>query len=188
VIITLSVNIVRRKRVERELVRTNAAYDRFVPHEFLNNLAKESIIDVQLGDQVQKDMTVLFSDIRSFTTLSEAMSPEENFNFINSFLRAIGPIIRTHHGFIDKYIGDAIMVLFGIPVPCPDHARRAVAAAIDMQSALLDLQEKWRSRGLPVIDIGIGINSGEMVAGSIGSEQRLDCFGQFQSVGKIFHR
>ncbi len=168
VIITLSVNIVRRKRVERELVRTNAAYDRFVPHEFLNNLAKESIIDVQLGDQVQKDMTVLFSDIRSFTTLSEAMSPEENFNFINSFLRAIGPIIRTHHGFIDKYIGDAIMALF------PRDAEHAIMAAVEMQKGLIDWNASRRERGFLPVEIGIGLHIGTLMLGTVGEEKRME--------------
>ncbi|MBI3396277.1 MAG: adenylate/guanylate cyclase domain-containing protein, partial [Spirochaetia bacterium] len=89
-----------------ELSRFNAASRRFVPFEFLRELDKESIVEVNLGDQVAKEMTVLFSDIRSFTTLSESMTPKENFDFINSYLRRVGPVIRSNRGFIDKYIGD----------------------------------------------------------------------------------
>lgn len=83
-----------------------------MPHEFLSFLQKQSILDVQLGDQTLKDITILFADIRSFTTLSENMTPEETFKFLNSYLNRIGPIIRSHNGFIDKYIGDGIMALF----------------------------------------------------------------------------
>lgn len=106
------------------LSKINIAYARFVPREFLRFLEKESIVDVKLGDQVQKEMTVLFSDIRSFTSLSESMSPKENFNFLNSYLKRVGPVIRNHNGFIDKYIGDAIMALF------PDSAQDAMNADI----------------------------------------------------------
>jgi len=118
--------------------------------------------------------TVLFADIRDFTTVSEKLPPESVVERLNEFFEAMTEVAFAHDGTVDKYVGDAIMVLFGIPVPCPDHARRAVAAAIDMQTALLDLQTKWASHGLPAIDIGIGINTGAMVAGSIGSTQRVE--------------
>ncbi|NJO20567.1 MAG: 1-deoxy-D-xylulose-5-phosphate reductoisomerase, partial [Spirulinaceae cyanobacterium RM2_2_10] len=114
----------RFTEAQKHLKAYSAASDRFVPHEFLNFLGKESIIHVQLGDQVQQEMTVLFSDIRSFTTLSERMTPAENFNFLNAYLHRVGPIIRKHNGFIDKYIGDAVMALF------PNSADDAVMAAI----------------------------------------------------------
>ena len=93
-------------------MRLTKAYQRFVPKQLLSSLEKESILDVQLGDQVQKEMTILFSDIRSFTTLSESMTPDENFSFINSYLSRMGPLVREHHGYIDKYVGDSIMALF----------------------------------------------------------------------------
>ena len=94
------------------LKEINQAYARFVPNDFLNHLQKESIIDVQLGDHVEKNMSVLFADIVGFTTISERMSPEENFTFVNSILNVVGPVIRNHNGFVDKYIGDAVMALF----------------------------------------------------------------------------
>jgi len=100
------------EELNENLSRFNAASRRFVPFEFLNMLDKKSILDVNLGDQVQREMAVLFSDIRAFTALSERMTPKENFDFINSYLDKVGPVIRDHHGFIDKYIGDAVMALF----------------------------------------------------------------------------
>ena len=108
------------------LFQLNKAYERFVPNQFLHFLEKSSIIDVQLGDQVQLEMSVLFSDIRDFTTLSENMTPEENFQFINSYLSRMEPAIIENHGFIDKYIGDAIMALFS------GEADNAVKAGIAM--------------------------------------------------------
>lgn len=100
------------EELNESLSRFNAASRRFVPFEFLNMLDKKSILDVNLGDQVQREMAVLFSDIRAFTALSEKMTPKENFDFINSYLDKVGPVIRDHKGFIDKYIGDAVMALF----------------------------------------------------------------------------
>ena len=107
-----------------------------MPHDFLRFLGKGSIIEVKLGDQVQKEMTVLFSDIRSFTTLSEYMTPEENFKFLNSYLNRIGPEIRSHNGFIDKYIGDAIMALF------PERPDDAVRAAVAMREKLREYNDE----------------------------------------------
>ncbi|MGZ4032965.1 MAG: GAF domain-containing protein, partial [Tumebacillaceae bacterium] len=114
----------------RHQVQLNAAYERFVPHQFLRFLEKKSIIDVQLGDHVQTEMTVLFSDIRSFTTLSERLTPEENFNFLNDYLNQMEPLIIEHHGFIDKYIGDSIMSLFD------KGADDAVSAGVAMLNKL----------------------------------------------------
>ena len=168
VIIVLSFNIMKRKRVERELIKTNIAYDRFVPHAFLDNLKKESIIDVQLGDQIQKEMTILFSDIRSFTSLSEKMTPEENFNFINSFLKMVSPIIRDNNGFIDKYIGDAIMALF------PDKAEDALISAIEMQKRVIDFNINRVEKGYQPIAIGIGLHLGNLMLGTVGEEKRME--------------
>jgi adenylate cyclase len=118
--------------------------------------------------------TVLFADIRGFTALSEKLPPEAVVERLNEYLKAMTAIAFQHNGTVDKYVGDAIMVLFGIPVEYPDHAYRAVESAIDMQSALMSLQERWAAEGLPDMNIGIGINTGEMVAGNIGSADRLE--------------
>jgi two-component system sensor histidine kinase ChiS len=149
-----------------ELVELNAAYECFVPHEFLSLLNKERIVDVQLGDQVQQEMTVLFADIRSFTTLSESLTPQENFHFINTYLSRVSPAIRKHQGFIDKYIGDAIMALF------PYQADDAIQAAIAMQREVSEYNRYRESQGEPPITIGIALHTGLLMLGIIGEEQR----------------
>ena len=101
----------RLKNYFQSLDNINRANARFVPRQFLDFLGKESITDIQLGDQVQKEMTIMFSDIRDFTSLSETMTPKENFDFINNYLGYMEPVIRTNNGFIDKFMGDAIMAL-----------------------------------------------------------------------------
>ncbi len=145
-----------------------AAYGRFVPHELLRLLDKGSVVDLKLGDQTQKDMTVLFSDIRSFTTLSETMTPFENFNFINSYLRRMGPEIRANGGFIDKYIGDAIMALF------PGKSDDAIAAAVGMQKKLVEYNADRAKSGYPPIGIGVGVNAGKLMLGTVGEHERMD--------------
>ena len=155
------------KSLDAELELTDA-YGRFVPHQFLNLLGYESIIDVNLGDQVQEEMSVLFADIRDFTTLSETMSPQENFNFINAYLSRMEPAITSNNGFIDKYIGDAIMALFS------DFADDAVKAGIAMLNILTDYNEHRQKIGYIPIQIGIGINSGSLMLGTVGGQSRMD--------------
>ncbi|MCB1140571.1 MAG: adenylate/guanylate cyclase domain-containing protein, partial [Leptospiraceae bacterium] len=146
----------------------NASYYRFVPREFLQHLGQESILNIRLGDQIQKEMTVLFSDIRSFTTISESLKPSENFNFLNSYLKRVGPVIRNSRGFIDKYIGDAIMALF------PDSPRNAVEAAINMRRELLEFNKYRLENGYIPIDIGVGMHTGVLMLGTIGEEERME--------------
>jgi two-component system sensor histidine kinase ChiS len=131
-------------------------------------LGHESIVDVRLGDQIQKEMTVLFSDIRSFTTISEAMTPQENFNFINSYLSRVSPVIRAHQGFIDKYIGDAIMALF------PESADDAVRAAVEMQKQVIIYNQHRQLSNYPPITIGIGLHAGTLMLGTIGEQERME--------------
>lgn len=144
------------------------AYGRFVPREFLGFLEKKSIVDVRLGDQVLKEMTVLFSDIRDFTRLSESMSPQENFNFLNSYLSRIGPEIRNHGGFIDKYIGDAIMALF------PAKPDDAVRAGVAMRAKLSEYNGHRAAAGYAPIAIGIAVNTGNLMLGTVGEHERMD--------------
>jgi two-component system sensor histidine kinase ChiS len=157
-----------RIKTHLNLAKITLSYNRFVPHNFLKFLEKESIIDVELGDQVQQEMTILFSDIRSFTTLSEEMSPQETFNFINSYLSRVSPLIREHNGFIDKYIGDAIMALF------PESADDAVQAALAMQKEVTLYNEYQQQQGYPPISIGIGLHTGNLILGTIGESERME--------------
>ncbi|MBE9126667.1 response regulator [Coleofasciculus sp. LEGE 07092] len=160
--------LLARIKTHINLSKINIAYSRFVPHEFLRFLGRESIIDVRLGDQVQQEMSILFADIRNFTALSEGMTPTENFNFINAYLRRVGPIVRQHNGFIDKYIGDAIMALF------PEKAEDALHAAIAMQQQVTLYNIHRQKCGYPPIAIGIGLHTGTLMLGTIGEEQRME--------------
>lgn len=149
-------------------VELTQAYSRFVPSQLLRHLGKDSIVDVKLGDHVQKEMTILFSDIRDFTSISENMTPSENFRFVNGYLSRMEPVINDHHGFIDKYIGDGIMALF------PSSADEAVQAAIAMCQRL-DLYNVTRQRpSRRPIKIGISVHTGLLMLGTIGGDNRMD--------------
>ncbi|MEC4984976.1 MAG: ATP-binding protein [Oscillatoria sp. PMC 1068.18] len=160
--------LLARIKTHIQLSKINLAYGRFVPREFLKFLERESIIDVQLGDQVQQKMTVLFSDIRSFTSISESMSPKQNFDFLNSYLSRVGPVIRSRNGFIDKYIGDAVMALF------PDNPDDALQAAIEMQRQVALYNSESYAQGYPAISIGVGLHTGNLMLGTIGEKERME--------------
>ena len=123
----------------------------------------------RLGGE-RKEITVLFSDIRGFTSFSEKHQPEEVVSMLNEYLGAMTDIVFKYDGTLDKFIGDAIMALWGAPIGQPDHAERAVRCALAMGERLGELQKKWAEEGKPVLDTGIGINTGEMVVGNMGAE------------------
>lgn len=150
-----------------ELEQFNDKLQQFVPDKFLKILHKKNIIDVNPGDHVEKRMTVFFSDIRFFTSLSESMTPSENFRFINSYLSFMAPIIKEKNGIIDKYIGDAIMALF-------DNPDDAVRAAIAMSEMLLTYNQYRAKCGYVPIKLGFGINTGDLMLGTVGGEIRMD--------------
>ena len=148
-----------------QLAAALESFARFVPKEFLHCLSKKSIVEVELGDNVRMEMAILFADIRSFTTLSERMSPEDNFRFLNSYLGRMNPFIWENEGFIDKYIGDAIMALF------PTGSGAALNAAIAMLSYLPEYNTQRARFGYEPIHIGIGLNAGPVMLGIIGQER-----------------
>ena len=156
------------KALFRKQVQLTEAYQRFVPEQLLESLDKKSILEVELGNQVQKEMTVLFSDIRSFTNISEQLDPAANFKFVNDYLAAVVPSIRKYNGYVDKYIGDAIMALF------TKKSSDAVYSAIDMLSKLDALNKERIKQGLPNISIGIGINTGSVMLGTLGVPDRME--------------
>ncbi|MFB5652197.1 7TM diverse intracellular signaling domain-containing protein [Leptospira wolffii] len=156
------------ERLSDNLLEVNKAYSRFVPLAFLKFLNKQNITEIGLGDQVQREMTILFSDIRSFTQLSEKMTPKDNFDFLNSYMRRMGPIIRKHGGFIDKYLGDGIMALF------PSIPDQALEAALEMLEELRELNRLRVERQYEPIRIGIGLHTGTLMLGTIGEEERMD--------------
>ncbi|MFP2906690.1 CHASE2 domain-containing protein [Pyxidicoccus sp. 3LFB2] len=128
---------------------------------------------LKLGGE-RKELTVLFSDIRGFTSLSEQLSPEQLVSFINQYLTPMTDVVFTHGGTLDKYIGDAIMSFWGAPVDQPDHALRACRAALGFLDTLQALKLRWRAAGLPEVDIGVGINTGPMNVGHMGTESRFN--------------
>jgi predicted ATPase/class 3 adenylate cyclase len=150
-------------------IRLTEAHRRFVPNEFLQNLGRASIVDVELGDCVEKEMSVLFSDIRGFTPLVEGMSPELNIRFINTYLSYMEPEILRHGGFVEGYIGDAIMALFD------GAADGAVRAGVDMLNALAKLNESRAAAGEAPVEVGIGVNTGLLTMGTIGGSARIKC-------------
>ncbi len=144
------------------------AYERFVPRQFLQLMGFEDIREVRLGDQVEQPMTILFADICDFTNLSESISPQENFNFLNSYLSQMQPAIAANGGVIDKYVGDAILALF--PASADDALRGAVSILNQ-----LDIYNAGRHRaGYVSIRIGICVNTGTVMLGTVGSASRMD--------------
>ncbi len=148
--------------------RMAQSFERFVPKQFLEFLSRTSIVDVKLGDQTQRTMSVLFSDIRSFTTISEKMTPKENFDFINRYLEFVAPVVLENGGFIDKYIGDAIMALF------PGDAATGVRAAVGLHTALHRFNAEWTAAGYKELAIGAGVHTGALMLGTIGFRERID--------------
>ncbi len=152
----------------RRITSLNEANSRFVPAEFLAHLGKKDIAEIQLGDQANAEMTILFTDIRHFTDLSEALDPTQVFAFLNDYLSRMGPEIREHGGFIDKYIGDAIMALF------PGSADSALEAAHGMFARLAEINTGRSGTGQAPIDMGVGIHRGPLMIGVIGESKRFD--------------
>lgn len=165
---TTVVSGLRAYRDLRFISRFNQALGRFVPPELTQLLGKSSLVEVALGDHVEGNMGVLFSDMRSFTTRSERLSPTETFHFLNGYLQQIGPIIRAHHGYVDKYVGDAILAIF------PFGADDALQAAIAIQVRVDEFNA--RSMVLPQdrIRVGIGVHAGPLVLGVIGEYERME--------------
>ena len=137
----------------------------------------------QLAMGEEREATVLFADVRGFTRLSNALPPHEALALLNAYLQTMTEVIKRNGGTLDKYIGDAVMAVFGLPVPCEDHALRAIRAALEMQQEFAKLRARWQDaswheRGLPDFDIGIGINTGPMLCGELGAttgeNQRAD--------------
>ncbi len=157
---------------EREKRRARETFSRFLAPAIVEQvLAEEG--SLQLGGE-KRDLTVLFSDIRGFTTISEKLDPRVLLELLNEYLTPMTDIIvQEHQGTLDKYIGDAIMAFWGAPQAQPDHAGRACAAALAMIARLEALRPQWRARGLPDLDVGVGINTGPMSVGFVGSQDRF---------------
>jgi len=160
--------IVVAENHSKAMDKVNTSLERFIPREVLGFLGKANITEIDLGDFSEQRMTVFFLDIRDFTTLSEAMTPRENFRFINSFLRQFGPLVRNHNGFVDKYLGDGIMALF------PGTPDEALNAAVAMRLALVEYNQGRVRGGYPSVRFGIGVHTGPLMLGTIGENRRMD--------------
>jgi adenylate cyclase len=147
-------------------------FGKYVPNELVDEMSKnpEQIVSME-GES--REMTILFSDVRGFTTISEGMDPKELSQLINEFLTPLSRVIFKHNGKVDKYMGDCIMAFWGAPKPDPEHARHAILAGIEMQKTLHDLQPHFKQRGWPEIHVGVGINTGRVSVGNMGSEVRV---------------
>ncbi len=149
------------------LLHINKSYSRFVPKEFFKVLGKDNVLDVKLGDQVEQEVTVLFADIRSYTTLSESMTVKENFKFLNAYLKRIVPIINGHNGLVHQFLGDGIMALF---LKDPEDAIKASIAYLRMITTYN--QHRIEKDRVP-LKIGIGMHTGSLMLGIIGDEDRM---------------
>ena len=168
ILMALGVLLERGLTEEQEKTRVRGLLHRYVSPQIAGYILQHPELLGRAGRRVTG--TVLFSDIRGFTALSEQMPPEELVSRMNEYFQTMTDIVFRHEGTAASMVGDAMLALFGVPVPAPDHARRAVAAAIEMQDTLRALQERWRTQGQPIFDIGIGINTGEMVVGEVGGQ------------------
>lgn len=148
----------------------SATLKRFIPQEFLEALNKRDLVDLRLGDHVKKEMTIFFSDIRAFTELSEKLTVEENFAFINSYLSRVVPIITEHGGFVDKYVGDGIMALF----PGTGGADGSIRSAIEMQAKIIEYNEHRAKMGYRPISMGVGVHTGALMLGVVGVRDRME--------------
>jgi adenylate cyclase len=153
----------------REKRKVKRLFGQYVSKDIFEQLVAHPE-QARLGGQ-RREMTVLFSDIRGFTTLTERGEPEETVRMLNEYFTRMVDIVFAHHGTLDKFVGDMVMALFGAPLEDPAHAEHAVQAAVAMADELARLNEKWKGEGrFAGLDIGIGINTGPMIAGNIGSE------------------
>lgn len=156
-----------RESLERQ-TRLTLAYERFMPRQFLEQLEKHSIFDVDLGDQVQREISVLFADIRGFTTMCEQLGPARTFAFVNSYLHWIEPAIHGHGGYVNAFLGDGIMALY------PTSADDALHSALAMLAAVDEYNRVRERAGEPPMKIGIGLNTGSLMVGVIGGHDRMD--------------
>lgn len=161
---------VRQERAKRAELKS--AFQHYVSGSLVEQILQNPE-RLRLGGE-RRELTVLFSDVRGFTTLSERLTPEALVDLLNEYLTPMTEIVLNEKGMLDKYIGDAIMAVWGAPLPLEQHARHACQAAVAMRDRLFELHTRWKERSIPALEIGIGINTGEMSIGNMGSAQRFD--------------
>jgi len=167
-LVNMSYGFFVESRGKRQLA---GLFGQYVPPELVDEMSDDP--DRYTLEAESRQLTVLFSDVRGFTTISEGLEPRELSELMNQFLTPLTQVIHQHRGTIDKYMGDAIMAFWGAPLPDVDHARHALTAALEMTAKLDAMQPEFRSRGWPEIRIGVGLNTGPMSVGNMGSEFRM---------------
>jgi CheY-like chemotaxis protein/class 3 adenylate cyclase len=160
--------LLARVKAQLDNYGIHEATNRFVPHEFIRSLGHQTIMDLHRGDMVEKNVHVMFSDIRDYTSLAEDMTPQENFKFVNKLAGKVGPIVKNNHGMINQYLGDTIMMLF------MDKADHGVKAGIEILKLIRENNIKRESKSRKTIRLGIGLHSGPLMMGIIGDSMRTD--------------
>jgi adenylate cyclase len=168
--LTESFNQMARSLREKEMIKR--AFTRYVAREVVEEVLKDPAKLMLLGER--REVTVLFCDIRGFTPVAERLAPEEVVSLLNEFYTLMIETVFKHDGTLDKFLGDAVMAVFGAPIAHPDHAHRAVRTAIDMRNGIAELNERRTAQGKVPIGIGIGLSLGEVVAGTVGTEERME--------------
>jgi adenylate cyclase len=169
-VLTESFNRMARSLREKEMIKR--AFTRYVAREVVEEVLKDPEHAMLTGER--REATVLFCDIRGFTSMSERLTPEQVVSLLNEFYTLMIETIFKHDGTLDKFLGDAVMAVFGAPIAHPDHATRAVKTALDMRQAVAELGKRRRAAGQDSFEIGIGVSLGEVVAGTVGTEQRME--------------
>lgn len=160
--------LLARVKTQLDNYDIHIATNRFVPHEFIQSLGRQSIMDLHRGDMVEQHVHVMFSDIRDYTTLAEDMTPRENFQFVNALAGKVGPIVKNNHGIINQYLGDTIMMLF---MQKADHG---VQAGIEILRMIRTYNVERAAKSRKLIRLGIGLHSGPLMMGIIGDSMRTD--------------
>jgi adenylate cyclase len=172
ILVYTSLTVYRYLTEERERKKIKGAFTYYVSSSVVNEMLKHPE-KLKLGGD-RKELSVLFSDIRGFTTIAEGLTPEELVHLLNEYLTIMTDVIFKYDGTLDKYMGDAIMAIYGAPLDLPDHPIKACHSALEMIKELKNLNQKWIGEGKQPMDIGIGINTGPMMVGNMGSDQRFD--------------
>jgi len=170
-------DLINLEKSRQNMARLNLAYKKFAPSDSLKFLNKESIVEVSLGESANNNLTIMFLDIRSFTSISEKISPKDCLNFLNSYMNYIGPLIEKNHGIINKYLGDGFMAIFDRE---KNHANDSVNAALEILTGTKEYNLENRSPNLKVdsqrisVEVGIGINLGPVILGTVGTQNRFE--------------
>lgn len=167
-LLNMSYGFFVESRSKRQLA---GLFGQYIPPELVSEMVEKGEDDFSLEGE-NREMTIMFSDVRGFTTISEGLDPKELSQLMNEFLTPMTHVIHHNRGTIDKYMGDAIMAFWGAPMRDSDHAKNAMKAGMEMQKSLAELNEKFKQKGWPELKIGIGLNTGDMTVGNMGSEFR----------------